>query len=126
MRGAYAYQILYKEGLTDRAMNLVTIKELSAFLKVKEPTIYAWVHNGTVPFYKLNGLLRFDMYAIMEWVKGSKSVPPNIPKSLRKSANLNIDAIVKRAVESTRPRRYNPCQRETSPDQGPLLNRKED
>ncbi|MDP2735778.1 MAG: helix-turn-helix domain-containing protein, partial [bacterium] len=42
-------------------MNLVTIKELSDFLKVKPSTLYSWVHGGTIPFVKLNGLLRFDM-----------------------------------------------------------------
>lgn len=99
-------------------MNLVTIKELSEFLKVKPSTLYFWVHNGTIPFIKLNGLLRFDMDEIQEWVKDSKAVPPKVPKSLKKSSSLDIDAIVKRAVESTRGRRYNPGQRETSLNQG--------
>lgn len=96
-------------------MNLVTIKELSGFLKVKPATLYSWVHNGTIPFIKLNGLLRFDMDEITKWVESSKPVPPNIPRTLKKSANLDIDAIVKRAVESTRPRSYNRPKRETSP-----------
>ncbi|HEY4707572.1 MAG TPA: helix-turn-helix domain-containing protein [Thermodesulfobacteriota bacterium] len=100
-------------------MNLVTIKELSEFIKVKPSTIYSWVHNGTIPFIKLNGLLRFDMDEVQEWVKkSSKAVPPNIPKSLKKSSNLDIDSIVKRAVESVRPRRYNAVKRETSLNQG--------
>ena len=99
-------------------MNLITIKELSEFLKVKQSTIYAWVHNGTIPFYKFNGLLRFDMDEVQEWVKGSKATSPNIPKSFKKSSNLDVDAIVKRAVESARPRRYNPVKRETSLNQG--------
>ncbi len=115
-------------------MNLVTVKELSAFLKVKPSTLYSWVHNGTIPFIKLNGLLRFDMDEVQEWVKGSKAVSPNIPKSLKKSANPDIDAIVKRAVASVRKGRYDPPmpasgrqgKRETSLNQGPLLDRKED
>lgn len=99
-------------------MNLVTIKELSEFLKVKPSTLYSWVHNGTIPFIKLNGLLRFDMDEVQEWVKGSKVASPNVPKSFKKSSNLDINAIVKRAVESVRPRRYNSGQRETSLNQG--------
>lgn len=99
-------------------MNLVTIKELSEFLKVKPSTIYSWVHSGTIPFIKLNGLLRFDMDEVQEWVNSSKSISPNIPKTLKKSSSLDVDAIVKRAVESIRPRRYNPGQRETSLNQG--------
>lgn len=99
-------------------MNLVTIKDLSEFLKVKPSTIYSWVHGGTIPFYKLNGLLRFDMDEIIKWVESSKPVPPNIPKSLKKTYNMDIDAIVKRAVESTRKGSYNPAKRETSLSQG--------
>ena len=108
-------------------MNLVTIKELSEFLKVKTSTIYGWVHSGTVPFIKLNGLLRFDMDEILEWVKSSKPMSPTIPKSLKKSSHLDVDAIVKRAVASARQGRYNPPtpasgrqgKRETGLDQGP-------
>lgn len=99
-------------------MNLVTIKDLSEFLKVKPSTIYSWVHGGTIPFYKLNGLLRFDMDEIIKWVESSKPVPPNIPKSLKKSRNMDIDSIVKRAVESVRKGSYNPDKRETSLSQG--------
>jgi len=99
-------------------MNLVTIKELSDFLKVKPSTLYSWVHYGTIPFIKLNGLLRFDMDEVVKWVEGSKAVPPKAPKSLKKSSNLDIDSIVKRAVESVRQGRYNPAKRETSLDQG--------
>ncbi len=107
-------------------MSLVTVKELSEFLKVKQSTIYAWVHNGNVPFYKLNGLLRFDMDEIMAWVKGSKTVPSKANIPFKKTLNPDMDAIVERAVASVRPRRYNPPKRETSLNQGPLLNRKED
>lgn len=99
-------------------MNLVTIKDVSAFLKVKQSTLYSWVHNGTIPFIKLNGLLRFDMDEIVKWVESSKPVPPNIPKSLKKSSNMDINSIVKRAVESARKGSYNPSKRETSLSQG--------
>lgn len=99
-------------------MNLVTIKELSEFLKVKPSTLYSWVHSGTIPFIKLNGLLRFDMDEVQEWVKGSKVASPKAPKSFKKSTNLDIDSIVKRAVESARQGRYNPGKRETSLNQG--------
>lgn len=99
-------------------MNLVTIKELSEFLKVKSSTLYSWVHSGTIPFIKLNGLLRFDMDEITKWVESSKPVLPNIPRSLKKTHNMDIDSIVKRAVESVRKGSYNPVKRETSLNQG--------
>ena len=100
-------------------MNLITIKELSDFLKVKPSTVYSWVHNGTIPFIKLNGLLRFDMNEITEWVENSKPKPPKPPASFKQTANLDIDSIVKRAVASTRKGSYNPSKRETSPESRP-------
>ena len=45
-------------------MALVTIKDVSAYLTVKESTLYSWVHNGSIPFHRLNGLIRFDMEEI--------------------------------------------------------------
>jgi len=100
-------------------MNFVTVKELSEFLKVKQSTLYSWVHSGTVPYYKLNGLLRFDMDDVMEWVKSSKASPPKADIPVKKTSNLDIDSIVKRAVESTRKGSYNPPKRETSPESRP-------
>ncbi len=93
------------------------LKELSEFLKVKPSTIYSWVHNGTIPFIKLNGLLRFDMDEVQEWVRSS-SKHLEVPKSFKKPSSLDVDAIVKRAVASVRPRSYDHPKRETSLNQG--------
>ena len=98
-------------------MKLISIKELSQFLNVKESTLYAWVHNGTIPFYKLNGLIRFDLEEIKEWVRNSKPSSNNVTFSPRKSKGLDVDKIVKKAVEDVTNKRYNPSKRETSLDQ---------
>lgn len=55
-------------------MNLVTIKEISNLLKIKESTLYSWVQQQTIPFYKLNGLLRFDLDEIKKWIQKSKTI----------------------------------------------------
>ncbi|MBI1912234.1 MAG: helix-turn-helix domain-containing protein [Deltaproteobacteria bacterium] len=99
-------------------MKLVTIKEISETLKVKESTLYSWVHNGIVPFYKLNGLLRFDMAEIMEWVKNSKPIAYKPNKELKRAQSEDINLIVKRAIEQAKGKRYNPSKRETSLSQG--------
>ena len=98
-------------------MKLISIKELSQFLNVKQSTLYAWVHNGTIPFYKLNGLIRFDLDDIQDWVRNSKPDKRNTTFSLRKSRTLDIDNIVKKAVEDVTNKRYNPSKRETSLNQ---------
>jgi len=98
-------------------MKLVSIKELSQFLNVKQSTLYAWVHNGTIPFYKLNGLIRFDLDEIQEWVRNSKPETKNVKFSPGKSTTLDIDNIVKKAVADVTGKSYNPSKRETSLNQ---------
>jgi len=99
-------------------MKLVSIKEISEFLKVKRSTLYSWVRKGAIPSYKLRGLLRFDMEEITAWVKNSKPLPCNVTVPNRKTKNLNIDNIVKKAIDSVTGKGYNPSKRETSPRQG--------
>lgn len=53
-------------------MQLVSIKTVADLLSVKPSTIYSWVHNGTIPFHKLNGLIRFDMDEIEAWIKAAR------------------------------------------------------
>ncbi len=53
-------------------MRLVSIKIVAEFLMIKQSTIYSWVHKGSIPFHRLNGLVRFDMDEIEAWVKSSK------------------------------------------------------
>jgi excisionase family DNA binding protein len=48
---------------------LLNIKELSQLLSVKEATIYTWIHQELIPYYKLNGLVRFRESEINEWLK---------------------------------------------------------
>jgi excisionase family DNA binding protein len=48
---------------------LLNIKELSQLLNVKAGTIYAWVHQDLIPYYKLNKLVRFRESEINEWLK---------------------------------------------------------
>lgn len=99
-------------------MKLITIKEVSEFLKVKEPTLYSWVRNGALPSYKLKGLLRFDMDEIKEWVKNSRFNPCNVTIRTGKNRNLDIHAVIKKAVEDVTGKGYNPSKREISPSQG--------
>ncbi len=81
-------------------MKIVTIKEVSEFLKIKRSTLYSWVNQKRIPSFKLNGLWRFDMDKIEEWVKASyglKVVPQRITKKATKKQD--IDRIVKHAIE---------------------------
>jgi excisionase family DNA binding protein len=89
-------------------MALVTIKDLSAYLTVKESTLYSWVHNGTIPFHKLNGLIRFDLDEIKSWVEASKPTSTDSIGSLKKkTGSQNIERIVRKSIDSAKGIRYN-------------------
>lgn len=53
-------------------MRIVTVKDLSAIIKVKEKTLYQWAELGQIPSIKMNGSLRFDLDDIETWLKNCK------------------------------------------------------
>jgi excisionase family DNA binding protein len=70
-------------------MNILTVKELSEFLKVSQKTVYQWAELGQIPCLKLNGSLRFDLSDIQAWLKKCKKeahsgynafAKPKVPK----------------------------------------------
>lgn len=56
---------------------IMTIKELSAYLDVKEATIYKKVSNNEIPYTKLGTLLRFPKWAIDSWISQNTVEPPD-------------------------------------------------
>ncbi len=104
-------------------MEFVTIKKISSFLKIKESTLYSWVHNGTIPCYKLNGLLRFDMTEIKEWIKESRLKPRNVTqKHPRKPKYDNdIDSTIRKAIDGTLRKSYTKRNEKTDRGQGSNL-----
>jgi len=99
-------------------MRLVTIKEVSEYLAVKVSTIYSWVHNGTIPFHKLNGLIRFDMEELENWVKAARQTVSNLAVIPNKGTISDIDGIVKKAIDSVKGKGYNPSNGKPGQMQG--------
>mgnify|MGYP001618560602 CR=1 FL=1 len=103
-----------------KPISLVTIKEVALFLQAKESTLYSWAEKGSIPSYKINGLLRFDMEEIGVWLKESRKTNCGPDKVLRKRyPRQNIDAVVKKAIESVKGKGYNPSIGKPGPNQGP-------
>ncbi len=89
-------------------MALVTIKDLSAYLTIKESTLYSWVHNGTIPFHRLNGLIRFDLEEIRSWIEASRIVSTDSIGSLKKkTAPQEIERIVRKSIDTAKGIGYN-------------------
>ncbi len=79
----------------------LSVKQVADFLNCKQSSVYAWAKSGKLPAYKINGLLRFDLREIQDWIKKCK-IQPNTPlrvsETLKKS---NIDYVIKNAIDST-------------------------
>jgi excisionase family DNA binding protein len=99
-------------------MRLATIKDVSLFLCVKESTLYSWVHNGSIPFHKLNGLVRFDMDEIEAWIKSSRSVSFSLDIGPKKTAGPGIDRIIRQAIDGSKGKAYNPSNGKPGLHQG--------
>ena len=87
-------------------MQLLSVKEISGHLKVKESTLYSWVSQSKIPFVKLNGLLRFDTDEIEAWVKENKvsrlETVTNKPVFRVKIVDGGIEDIIKNAIRETK------------------------
>ena len=51
----------------------ISVKELAEYISIKPSTIYAWVHEGYIPHYKIGRLVRFNMEEIERWIKKRKA-----------------------------------------------------
>jgi excisionase family DNA binding protein len=47
----------------------MTVKDLSAYLNMKEKTIYKLAAEGTMPGFKLGGSWRFRLSEIEAWIQ---------------------------------------------------------
>ena len=52
--------------------NLLTVEELSEFLNLSKPAVYALVYRRQVPFLKIGNRLRFSPAAIAVWLEESQ------------------------------------------------------
>lgn len=52
--------------------NIITIKEVSEYLKIKEKTVYSLAAKGEIPAFKVGGSWCFDRKDIESWVEKQK------------------------------------------------------
>ena len=56
---------------------IMTIRQLAAYLNLAEATLYKKVSNNEIPYAKLGNLLRFPKWAIDQWVSENTVKPPD-------------------------------------------------
>jgi excisionase family DNA binding protein len=65
-------------------MKILTVKEVSALLKIEPSTVYAWAEQRKIPFCKINGALRFVESDVLAWLADSCKVPAEAYNSSRR------------------------------------------
>ncbi|MEI6550272.1 MAG: helix-turn-helix domain-containing protein [Betaproteobacteria bacterium] len=56
-------------------VSIMTIKEVSDYLKVTERTIYRLAAGKQIPAFKVGGSWRFSRLEIDQWIKSQSSIP---------------------------------------------------
>jgi excisionase family DNA binding protein len=85
------------------------IEDLSHYLNVKVKTIYSMV--PAIPHYRIGKLIRFKKAEIESWLESKKeNVQEKIQqRKMRKSANENIDLLIRKTIDQTKQEDYNSC-----------------
>ncbi len=70
---------------------LLTIKDLSTWLKIKPSTLYLWTAQGKIPCQKIHGLIRFDRDKVLAWLQSfDRKSASSLPMCTRtKHADVN-------------------------------------
>ena len=56
-------------------LHMLTTKELSAWLNIKESTLYLWASKNKIPCRRIHGLVRFEPEAIQAWLNAFGTTP---------------------------------------------------
>lgn len=80
----------------------ITVQDVSRILNIKKSTVYSWVSQGLIPYYRLcNGPLRFKHEEILTWAEQFKKVAgerPNKTNRYPEKQKNNIEQIIRRAI----------------------------
>lgn len=49
-------------------VKLIDVRTLSNMLSIKPKTIYDYVRKGRIPYFKVEGSIRFDIMEIKKWL----------------------------------------------------------
>jgi excisionase family DNA binding protein len=93
---------------------ILTINDLSDFLKIKKSSLYARVEKKEIPHYKIGNLIRFRKNDLDRWLDGKKIEPENIDKRarviLKANEKIDIDKLVKKTIAKENKKVYASAQ----------------
>jgi len=93
----------------------LTIQEVSEYLNLRRSTIYSMVEAGEIPYYRVGRLIRFKQNDVDLWMEDHRKEPVDadnqakriLKGKTRPGMGINIDGIVKKAVDEIKGNKYN-------------------
>jgi excisionase family DNA binding protein len=79
--------------------------DIARLLQTSRHTIYSWVRENRIPYFRLNGSLKFDPALIADWIDSTTSIPKNPAPSGKLGHPSNPSA------RSKTPRQYEQLRR---------------
>jgi excisionase family DNA binding protein len=90
------------------------IQDIANYLGIKTSTLYSMVEEKKVPHYRIGRLIRFKKSEIDEWmgeqkegVVDVKMEAKKVIRSIEKRSDLDLDRIMKKAIEQSKKKGYN-------------------
>jgi excisionase family DNA binding protein len=112
--------------MKERLNDYLTVKELSAWVKLSESHIYFLVNKRKIPFSKIGGKLLFDSGKIKDWIDNSSvQDEPELPKGEKKKRTYTK----RKNVQQHEPeivKEPEPIKPETNPKPEPIQEPKPD
>ena len=73
---------------------MLTVKQVSAWLNIKESTLYFWVSHNKIPYRRIHGLIRFEAEAIQAWLDGFSPASPEKPPRSPRQNTEDVDHLI--------------------------------
>lgn len=61
----------------------MSLKELSEHFSIPTSTLYRWVNERKLPYYKVGKMLRFDVWEMTQWISAFKVAPFELDANLK-------------------------------------------
>lgn len=71
---------------------IVTLQELSEYLKIAEKTLYSYAQKGLVPGIKIGSSWRFRKADIEKWLEKQRKITEESSSARRKRGEQKVDA----------------------------------
>lgn len=97
-------------------LHMLTVKELSAWLNIKQSTLYLWVSKNKIPCRRIHGLVRFEPEAIQAWLNSFSSTSNMRPHRVPRRKTGDVDHLIEAAKRAV----YTSRHGETRPTASPL------